>query len=619
MRARQWFFSLGVSASVAPAVFIASNAAAQEDVVLAPGTYSGDRTHSGRTIIPGGIVTLNGSRLPNSPLVIVHEPATLRLRPLGTTNPVIPHVLELRGGKVVATVTAAEVNVLRLGSGTSEVELDLHPLTAYRMERNPGATMFLHPPGVLNPGTGAFFRVNEPPPGMFGTGGANGLPVAPWATAFATSSERAFVTHDGGGFRALNPATEFADNLASGGNVRLTAPATASSDVSINTLTLNGASVTLNGAALNVTGGGLLYNAGSPNGNAIQGTGTASLVLPQEGFVHTFGTPTGIPPVAPALTIAVPVSGGMLTKAGPGRLVLTRPNTYAGGTTLNEGTVQVHSPLSLGTGPIRFSGGTLVVEEPDAVVPNDLIVQAVAPLIPNRSLTLAPTGTTTLSGNISGEGLLTVAGNARFTGDGAPTGAYELRANAGAFTIDGNLASPASVVNGFTTYGNGIIRGVLSARQVSPGAEGNRVGDLTVGTAYFGGDNGRLHIDVAGTEAGEGHDQLIVLDALYLDRAFRGNSNIPTPALDVQFADDFVPSAGQQFTIVDNRFAGPLSATFKDLVEGSQVLAGDVPLRISYAGGDGNDVVLTVVPEPGAVSIMLLAAVPLLRRRRSYR
>ena len=618
MRARRWFFSLGVSVSVAPVTFCTGNAAAQEDVVLAPGTYSGDRTHSGRTIIPGGIVTLNGSRLPNSPLVIVHEPATLRLRPLGTTNPVIPHVLELRGGKLVVTTSAAEVNVLRLGSGASEVELDLHPLTAYRMERNPGATMFLHPPGVLNPGTGAFFRVNEAPPGIFGSGGgANGLPVAPWATAFATSSERAFVTHDGGGFRALNPATEFADNLASGGNVRLTAPATASSDVSVNTLTLNGASVTLNGAALNVTGGGLLYNAGSSAGNAIQGIGSASLVLPQEGFVHTFATATGIPPAAPPLTIAVPISGGMLTKAGPGRLVLTRQNTYAGGTTLNEGTLQVHSPLSLGTGPIRFSGGTLVVEEPDAVVPNDLVVQAVAPLIPNRPLTLAPTGTTTLSGNISGEGLLTVAGNSRFTGDGAPTGAYEIRQTTGAVTIDGNLASPASVVAAGLAHGDGIVRGVLSGRQVSPGAEGNAVGDLTVGTGYFGGDNGRLHFDVAGVEAGEGHDQLIVLDALYFDRAFRGNSNIPTPALDVQFADAFDPSAGQQFTIVDNRFAGPLTATFLNLPEGSQFLAGDVPLRITYAGGDGNDVVLTVVPEPGAVSLMLLAALPLLRRRRS--
>ncbi|HZN66566.1 MAG TPA: hypothetical protein VFB66_14855, partial [Tepidisphaeraceae bacterium] len=125
------------------------------------------------------------------------------------------------------------------------------------------------------------------------------------------------------------------------------------------------------------------------------------------------------------------------------------------------------------------------------------------------------------------------------------------------------------------------------------------------------------HFDVAGVEAGEGHDQLIVLDALYLDRAFRGNSNIPTPALDVQFADAFDPAAGQQFTIVDNRFAGPLTATFLNLPEGSQFLAGDVPLRITYAGGDGNDVVLTVVPEPGAVSLMLLAALPLLRRRRS--
>ena len=615
MRARECLFTLGVTASAAAALCCA-DAAAQQDVVLAPGTYTSDLTHTGRTMIRNGSVTLVRRRIPNSPVVIVEESGLVRIQGISSANPVIPNVLELRGGGVEVEQSGVEVGTLRLGSGVSEVQLDLHPLTATRLQRNPGATLHLHPPGYLNPGTGAFFRLSEPPPGLVGSGGgANGLPVAPYGAAVAANgAERAFVTYDADGFRALNPATEFADNLASGGNVRLTAPATASSDVSVNTLTLNGTTVTLNGAALNLTGGGLMLNPGATNAGGI--TGTGSLVLPQEGVVHAYRSRVGVPPAA-TYTIDVPVSGGMLTKSGNATLVLSRPNTHTGGTTLNEGSVIVPTPASLGTGPVRFGGGTLTVELPGAVVPNDLVLQG-TPLLPvTRSLMLAPTGTTTLSGNISGEGVLTVSGNARFTGDGSPTGAYEIRQMGGTLTIDGNLASPASVVNGFTAYGDGIIAGVLSARLVSPGGEGNAVGDLTVGTGYFGGDNGRLHFDVAGVEAGEGHDQLIVLDALYLDRAFRGNSNIPTPALDVQFADAFDPAAGQQFTIVDNRFAGPLTATFLNLPEGSQFLAGDVPLRITYAGGDGNDVVLTVMPEPGAASLMVLAALPLLRRRRS--
>jgi hypothetical protein len=69
-----------------------------------------------------------------------------------------------------------------------------------------------------------------------------------------------------------------------------------------------------------------------------------------------------------------------------------------------------------------------------------------------------------------------------------------------------------------------------------------------------------------------------------------------------------MPDPGQVFTIIDNRFAGPVVGYFaaSNYPEGALVTpldGGDVRFRISYTGGDGNDVTLTVVPEPGALSI----------------
>ncbi|MCC9312714.1 MAG: LPXTG cell wall anchor domain-containing protein [Candidatus Nanosynbacter sp.] len=36
-----------------------------------------------------------------------------------------------------------------------------------------------------------------------------------------------------------------------------------------------------------------------------------------------------------------------------------------------------------------------------------------------------------------------------------------------------------------------------------------------------------------------------------------------------------------------------MQGTFKDLLEGAEITAGGVTFKISYVGGDGNDVVLT--------------------------
>lgn len=87
--------------------------------------------------------------------------------------------------------------------------------------------------------------------------------------------------------------------------------------------------------------------------------------------------------------------------------------------------------------------------------------------------------------------------------------------------------------------------------------------------------------------------------------------------LDLELYYGFTPVVGQSFKIID--VGETLTGRFTDLREGAMAEAfGDVGLFISYAGGDGNDVVLTaaVVPEPAAMGVLSLAGLSLARRRR---
>ena len=67
--------------------------------------------------------------------------------------------------------------------------------------------------------------------------------------------------------------------------------------------------------------------------------------------------------------------------------------------------------------------------------------------------------------------------------------------------------------------------------------------------------------------------------------------------------------------IVDDDFAGPQTGTFTGLPEGAIFTADGTEFQITYKGGDGNDVVITAVPEP--MALLLTPALLLMRRRRN--
>jgi Tol biopolymer transport system component len=105
-----------------------------------------------------------------------------------------------------------------------------------------------------------------------------------------------------------------------------------------------------------------------------------------------------------------------------------------------------------------------------------------------------------------------------------------------------------------------------------------------------------LDAELGGTTACSGYDQTDVT----------GTVTITDATLNAILFGGFVPSVGNSFTIVNNDGSDAVSGTFNGLAEGSTFTSGGVTYRISYVGGTGNDVVLTVT----AVSSTLTPTAP---------
>ncbi|MDQ3200150.1 MAG: hypothetical protein M3Q46_13385, partial [Verrucomicrobiota bacterium] len=54
--------------------------------------------------------------------------------------------------------------------------------------------------------------------------------------------------------------------------------------------------------------------------------------------------------------------------------------------------------------------------------------------------------------------------------------------------------------------------------------------------------------------------------------------------------------AGKVATVLSNTAATPINGSFANLPEGATLEAGGNTLQVSYHGGDGNDLTLTVLP-----------------------
>lgn len=181
-----------------------------------------------------------------------------------------------------------------------------------------------------------------------------------------------------------------------------------------------------------------------------------------------------------------------------------------------------------------------------------------------------------------GSGTITLNGNNTFS-----AGAYYVY-DTGKLIVNGlSPQVPVVVVSG-AIGGSGTVGTIAANGIISPG---NSPGTLTSSNVTFSA-GGQLIAELTGPAAGSGYDQLNV----------RGTNTLANATLSVVPAFTTPVAIGQQFTILNNDLTDAFTGTFLGLPQGATITAGDFKFTISYVGGTGNDVVLTLTTIPGAVS-----------------
>ncbi|HEX8294725.1 MAG TPA: autotransporter-associated beta strand repeat-containing protein [Chthoniobacteraceae bacterium] len=313
-----------------------------------------------------------------------------------------------------------------------------------------------------------------------------------------------------------------------------------------------------------------VYSEGGTIDNNGQNITIAQPLLAPTGLGVTGLATTGLPTTGFTTAPAVLISGGK----GIGATAVANVD--------NAGNLTGFTITNPGTGYV--SGDALVVTLIGGgySVPSSTVSTATMAANASGGLTLTGTGATTLTGASTYTGATTVNGGGK------------LLVGAG---LSGSLMSPVTVSAG-TLGGNGSTTGAVVIGDGAGGSDsfiepGNSVGTFTTPNTMnlLSDATYKFEIDsTAGTA----------------DKIVANGVSIASGAL-FTFTDLGNGSGitNQTFTIIDNTSASPITGTFTNLTEGQQFVSNGATYTASYIGGSGNDLVLTSVPEPGALVSLL--------------
>lgn len=373
------------------------------------------------------------------------------------------------------------------------------------------------------------------------------------------------ITINGGGLAYIEPTA-----LTLNGTLTINGGSSngaAGGDLTLSASQVNAGSgtVTVNGGSVNGAYGGTMYcedvDAGVTSYTVNGGNGSRSHAG-QLFFDDTHG-----------VTGKLVANGGI--NHGPGGFIYvdsSKMGTVGGVVTYGNGTVDLSS-WDIDPQPLGSIEGTGIIKGDNIVVGSNNLDTTFSGTLSIASLTKEGDGTLTLaSGNGYLGGLTVNAGTVLITNTlGSATGSGPVTVNSGSFGGTGIATGPATI--GLDSGNEAIL---------SPG--NSDTGTLTIKKT--------LTFDATGTYACE-----LNSDSATADKVVAKGVTINSGALfsGSDLGATVLP-AGTVFTVIDNTAATAISGTFSNLSDGSITTIGSNNYQVSYSGGDGNDLTLTVVP-----------------------
>jgi hypothetical protein len=433
------------------------------------------------------------------------------------------------------------------------------------------------------------------------------LGILPYVVANTSQviAEPALVTYDTGsdptdpsddfGLRPLIPAEHLSsfDGASAFDHVRIGNSATLSQQTEIQSLTVrtfsgSGGTIFLRlHASLTINSGAMLASRRTAGGlTSIRIEGPERLTFLNDAYIMVRGTPGALFAITAPLTANRIVFDGISLGLG-------------GANQINEIIVLngdlSGSALGLSNAPVTLKNASLTLSdesylntfhfEPLAISTRMIRAGGLNTMIDG----LITGGGTLRFQSIPGTSILRHNGDAEFDWlDATATNVLEINGSWRKKTVDSEIVltmddgfSPRSILRG-----DGQIAGKVIGGTISPG---RTIGRLTIDEYIAAGTASRLDITLAGNSPGSQYDQLVVRELAQLESPGVLAAQL---ALDLLFS----PSIGSKFNILDNQSPDPIGGTLRNLAEGATFTAGNIGFSITYVGGDGNDVVLTVIP-----------------------